>query len=1136
MLQVEVWPIFLPPLCCVTLPRRLDEACSSGVFLLHRFALEHSLDTPDIILRVCAMCGDWLGFLLWAQLLQLPRIQVLELVPLFRGVCLREHLNKALSVVSSLRPSEHRRRDLRASLYARIGLQAPASSKSQEQPHENAAENDVMSVCSSESIDATVMAGTEPQYSSELMELVLQCSGSNASGTVALAWERFLRSATMLRHQTPCLLAGCCPDAPVGSCLALWLQLCLGTFDAKSREGTLEFTLVELQETMHEAVRRGRLRTLHLGLQLFLPESLLVTLLEFLVFFFLERDQGEASSLLGDLRTRLAKLDEAPTLGSGLGSRIWLRETAQQLLACSFVLCRSHKDVEALLAHCARLHKAPELLALAPLLASLQPSLYEGFDWALLWAPAAAERSCALASLVARLNEAGQFERALQLARAAHLPLADVALAQLELRFDSLSGSTDAAFWEDCDRVLRENNVDPTMAFSFLKARETQWAQMQSATAWVAWPLRWLQASPAWPSPQAEHWEARVWLWCIRSGHQPRMEEGEEAREEGEPLLMPAPPSPGACEPLTDPQEIGSLKKLIDYLLSQGQFFKACQLSSLFGSSTIDLNILLTCVRLAQEMLTTENVDPEIMKLVGKALSIPMRRTSMVVPPPVWQGGGNSSKNSRDEGILSLLEQLASSATHSQQLCLRVLVVFNLSLHLQCPYAELALETNPICLLERLLNTGDPGGRKLARSDFSLAKKLVVTFRIRDDHLATFLFRQAMTAIRATAGQPPSSRRTSDHDGSAGASSTKSTILNSWDLALGLCNDPSLLGNLLLRARAPNLRSLGSSFKALSVEVELCVRAHSCFLEACSMEGISRVLHRCHRLTPCLVAGRHFGLLVSLLTGMARYSEMAYVFDLLQQHHHFELLFQKGMDKVPYLRVALLDYLKHRGSTDTDLYSMLTLNFNMHREIAEHLESTALMKMKRLASDVSWGLDLKCAASVLSCVQAECLLRAQACARQAQLVALQLRYFKAQLPLLNLAPSAALATVAQHANFFEANMIAEAYGLQGWESTALFQRVLVKQEWEYLRDLLSVCELTPQHAQELVLKYETEAPRKEESREALERVLQRLPCLETRLQLARRLGFARLTSQTLQEHPYLRDRLESGGALRLEQM
>lgn len=63
-------------------------------------------------------------------------------------------------------------------------------------------------------------------------------------------------------------------DAPMGSCLALWLQLCLGTYDSKSREGALEFTLVDLQETMEDAVRKGRLRTLHLGLQLFLPVRL----------------------------------------------------------------------------------------------------------------------------------------------------------------------------------------------------------------------------------------------------------------------------------------------------------------------------------------------------------------------------------------------------------------------------------------------------------------------------------------------------------------------------------------------------------------------------------------------------------------------------------------------------------------------------------------------------------------------------------------------------------------------------------------------------------------------------------------------------------------------------------------------
>lgn len=63
-------------------------------------------------------------------------------------------------------------------------------------------------------------------------------------------------------------------DAPLGSCLALWLKLCSGGGEAEMPEdGRLEFTLAELQQTMEAVVKRGRLRTLLLGLQLFQPVS-----------------------------------------------------------------------------------------------------------------------------------------------------------------------------------------------------------------------------------------------------------------------------------------------------------------------------------------------------------------------------------------------------------------------------------------------------------------------------------------------------------------------------------------------------------------------------------------------------------------------------------------------------------------------------------------------------------------------------------------------------------------------------------------------------------------------------------------------------------------------------------------------
>ena len=37
---------------------------------------------------------------------------------------------------------------------------------------------------------------------------------------------------------------------------------------------------------------------------------------------------------------------------------------------------------------------------------------------------------------------------------------------------------------------------------------------------------------------------------------------------------------------------------------------------------------------------------------------------------------------------------------------------------------------------------------------------------------------------------------------------------------------------------------------------------------------------------------------IRLLTGVGRFSEMTYIFDLLKQNHQFELLFRKGIDRV----------------------------------------------------------------------------------------------------------------------------------------------------------------------------------------------------------------------------------------------
>lgn len=70
-------------------------------------------------------------------------------------------------------------------------------------------EQDALSVCSIASGDGSSMVPTDAHYSTELIELILQCHGGTAGS--GMAWTHLLRAAVALNHQTPCILAGCCP-------------------------------------------------------------------------------------------------------------------------------------------------------------------------------------------------------------------------------------------------------------------------------------------------------------------------------------------------------------------------------------------------------------------------------------------------------------------------------------------------------------------------------------------------------------------------------------------------------------------------------------------------------------------------------------------------------------------------------------------------------------------------------------------------------------------------------------------------------------------------------------------------------------------------------------------------------------
>jgi spatacsin len=61
---------------------------------------------------------------------------------------------------------------------------------------------------------------------------------------------------------------------------------------------------------------------------------------------------------------------------------------------------------------------------------------------------------------------------------------------------------------------------------------------------------------------------------------------------------------------------------------------------------------------------------------------------------------------------------------------------------------------------------------------------------------------------------------------------------------------------------------------------------------------------------------------------------MSYVFELLKEHDQFEYLLRKGMDRLPLLRQALLDFLRPNCLENRELFRLVALHFHMHAEVA----------------------------------------------------------------------------------------------------------------------------------------------------------------------------------------------------------
>ena len=539
---------------------------------------------------------------------------------------------------------------------------------------------------------------------------------------------------------------------------------------------------------------------------------------------------------------------------------------------------------------------------------------------------------------------------------------------------------------------------------------------------------------------------------------------------------------------------------------------------------------------LASGVVSLDGIEPAMRRLISKltpALFKPRSSSlslsgTFSIPTEGHKGlqvahdeskGHNESQH--DFGELSLaLEKLQRHCVRGSHVCLHIITCFKMSQILDVDYSSIMVVPE----FESL--------RKLLRADhplkFALARDFLVTGSLTDEEVASFLASAIVDMLKMFV-------RGDDTDSDFDLKSEdidKEMMFNPTDgmeafgQFMNLCGNPALLGDKILECVAVlALDKSRVTAKDLTVQTELIVMAHECYTLSSHMEGISHVLRAARVCSGAVCQAGEFALMIRLLTGVGRYSEMTYIFHSLQQHHQFELLLRKGMDREDKLKVAILDYLKRYQPDDNDTYTMVALKFSMFRDIAIMLEDCgqrSLAKLNQKSLDNSketQELLRKCLQyfqdAAESYVKDNSVRKAQRCIKLARLLSLQLQLLPNGIVVIHLSKEQVVNFVSSHPRFIEAMVVSEAYERRADWSEAIYANVVTNGDMRYLQELRLHVLITPTIVEDVVKRYKQASVKPSTALTAIRKLLSNCKDVQLQYKLASELGLTDIVTALL---------------------
>ncbi|XP_017759699.1 PREDICTED: spatacsin [Eufriesea mexicana] len=1128
-----------------------------------RFAGAHNFPSPISLLKLLASQNYWFEFILVCHIFNYPLNQILENITYFDDTILREHLLTCLcniqltkSQLAVCNEQKIKSRDVRQSLYYKIGVQ-----QSGLHTLDSSVSADSVSTSDFHSSCEYIINDNICLPDDDLWLIILKCHQSpDPPGAL-------INSSRLTLRPFLTVLASCYEPSSVAAYCYSWMVI--STSDEKMLSNYKEnleqqvWTANQVSNLLEQMVTCGYINIVNKAYKIFMPENLFNSFFEFLVQCVNYGDYNVYQQNLLHFKVCCIDLKCNKTMdwncsdSTYLNNLYWIAVVAVKCIIATLthglrsthlqikfleilITCNFHMNFPVLVPNFQLFLQIIKILQKTNVTFnfaafSVLDNIYN-FDTEI--------RRC-----IDDLLKIENYTNALELSDVAELNPSEIILAQYQSKFNYMykNDKIEDNFWNECALNFKKCNVSYEKAVEFFvecAEKVTSHKERYEILKLAFENLKNIETE----QQNINTLETAMWKSCILAGPENvQLDSGPYIFNKLKTELLSELNELKFVYTLNNMQEKNAAENLINILIDLGKLDTALRISRIFNCKHKDLQILMLCLSLAEGEISPNDLTIEQENLLKEENKNKQQRYNALKNRGLQRLSSCSSITTsisiseiskvKDENIhkvqmecLLILQKLLDTLEHGLDICLRIVLCYKLAMQLGKRYELLLTLNNPIQFLQEI-------AERDIKNKSEVINDIIIAYKINNDAMATFLAENITLNIT----------RVVEDEYENNVYLWGYCLNTNFRIIMELCNDVSLLGWKLLKT-ANKLLGHGDKTDALNLKtiVELLIRAHDCFTTSCNMKGIASVLYKCQNFADILQNLKYWTLLVRLVTGVGRFTEMNYIFHILKENDQFEFLLGKGLNKVNGLKTALLEFLKRHCPENKELFTLVALHFQLYHELALMWENEAkniikaiildAIKAHKLQNSVQHEIKFIKTENIQKqlhltvtnythateyYLQANKLNLASQCSDQVQLVDLQLSllntvsYNQEAICILNLKPEDIDKVLCHNLSFSQAFIVVHAYNHHVDWANLIYNHCILNGETKYLKDFITVNKITPGLVQDCARRYRLEKNITHTMSDNMRILISELSDVECKYILASQLGFKNIVETML---------------------